>query len=73
MILRLRCSAVKGNLSAEAAVGSTQKQLNSLLQNQKVRSFALSSKAPSLSGKFPVDEPVTDCGRNNQKWAAPAG
>jgi hypothetical protein len=33
------------------------KQLNSRLQNQKVRLRALSSKPVSLLGKFPDDEP----------------
>ncbi|MBR0823045.1 hypothetical protein [Bradyrhizobium liaoningense] len=43
-----------------------RKPLNSLLQNQNLRVRALSSKAVSLLGKFPDDEVVRDCGRNNK-------
>jgi hypothetical protein len=49
--------------------GTAQNPLNSLLQNQKIRLGALSSKAVSLLGKFPLAEPVRDCGRNNKKRA----
>jgi hypothetical protein len=43
-----------------------RKPLNSLLQNQKLRVRALSSKPASLLGKFPDGEVVRDCGRNNK-------
>ena len=43
-----------------------RKPLNSLLQNQKLCVRALSSKPASLLGKFPDDEVVRDCGRNNK-------
>jgi hypothetical protein len=43
-----------------------QKPLNSLLQNQKLRVRALLSNAASLLGKFPDDELVRNCGRNNK-------
>jgi hypothetical protein len=42
------------------------KPLNSLLQNQNLDLRALSSKPPSLLGKFPDGEAVRDCGRNNK-------
>jgi len=45
---------------------AARKPLNSLLQNQKLRLRALSSKPASLLGKFPDDEVVRDCGRNNK-------
>jgi len=43
-----------------------RKPLNSLLQNQNLRVRALSSKPPSLLGKFPDGEVVRNCGRNNK-------
>jgi hypothetical protein len=43
-----------------------RKPLNSLLQNQKLRVRALSSKAGSLLGKFPDGERVRNCVRNNK-------
>jgi len=42
------------------------KLLNSLLQNQNLRGRALSSKPASLLGKFPDNEVVRDCIRNNK-------
>lgn len=43
-----------------------RKPLNSLLQNQILHVRALSSKPASLLGKFPDDEVVRDCSRNNK-------
>jgi hypothetical protein len=71
LILRLSCSVVKGNLNVEGGRKAAMKPLNSLLQNQNLRVRALSSKAVSLLGKFPLGEVVRDCGRNKKNGPLP--
>jgi len=72
MILRLSCSAVKGNVPATLAhiAALTPRSIATLWEkvleesaqarNQKVHRVSLSSKRASLSGKFPLYGPDSD-------------